>query len=162
MKQELIFPKREGMQTIYSFRVTSPTETSQFARDFASQLREGDVVAFYGNLGSGKTFIIQQICKFLKTEETVTSPTFTIINEYHTPKGQIIYHFDFYRLTHEAELQNLGLEDYFYNDFICFIEWADKIESYLPIPRYEIHIRFVTGHPRARDIAVFRIDQPDV
>lgn len=137
----------------------TPADTAKFARRFAGQLREGDVVAFYGNLGSGKTFIIQQICRFLKVQEPVTSPTFTIINEYHTPAGQTIYHFDFYRLHHEAELQNLGMEDYFYSDNICLIEWADKIEAYLPVPRYEIRIDFVADEPESRDISLWRIEK---
>ncbi len=144
---------------IEKIRVNSPAQTTRFAKRFAGQLERGDVVAFYGNLGSGKTYIIQQICRFLNAREPVTSPTFTIINEYHTPAGQTLYHFDFYRLHHEAELQNLGLEDYFYSDNICFIEWADKIEAYLPAPRYEIRIEFVAGEPESRDISIRRIEE---
>ncbi len=148
----------ETKKLIEEIDAKSTADTAKFARRFAGQLRDGDVVAFYGNLGSGKTFIIQQICRFLKVQEPVTSPTFTIINEYHTAAGQPIYHFDFYRLRHDAELQNLGIEDYFYNENLCLIEWADKIETYLPVPRYEIYIDFVADEPGSRVISVWRIE----
>ncbi len=138
-------------------RVNSPAETAALAREFARSLEPGDVVAFYGNLGSGKTFFIQQICAFLETAENPTSPTFTLINQYLTPGDLYIYHFDFYRLEHEAELVNLGLEDYFYNEHLCLIEWADKIPAYLPERRYDIFLDFVEGEPEAREIRVYRV-----
>lgn len=138
-------------------RVNSPAETVALAREFARSLEPGDVVAFYGNLGSGKTFFIQQICAFLETAENPTSPTFTLINQYHTPGDLYIYHFDFYRLEHEAELVNLGLEDYFYNEHLCLIEWADKIPAHLPERRYDIFLDFVEGEPEAREIRVYRV-----
>ena len=138
-------------------RVNSPDETAAFAGEFAHSLKTGDVLAFYGDLGSGKTFFVKSLCRSLGTAEEPTSPTFTIINEYHAPGNILVYHFDFYRLEHEAELTNLGLEDYFYNEHLCLIEWADKIRPYLPEQRYDIFLDFLEGKPEAREIKVYRV-----
>ena len=134
--------------------LNSPEETSNLAKTFAEQLNPGNVVAFYGNLGAGKTFMIKHICKALKTIEEPTSPSFTLINEYHTLQQISIYHFDFYRLDHEAELTNLGIDDFLYNDNICLIEWAEKIEKFLPSNRYDIFIKFIEKNPESRKIEI--------
>jgi tRNA threonylcarbamoyladenosine biosynthesis protein TsaE len=136
------------------YKVNSPQETAGVAEDLAKQLKPGDVIAFYGELGSGKTFMIKNICHSLKTKEEPTSPSFTLINEYHTPQQVNIYHFDFYRLDHEAELTNLGIDDFLYNDNICLIEWADKIKKLLPEKRYDIFIKFNDQKPEAREIEI--------
>lgn len=150
MKQtELIFEKENLI-------LTSPEETAHLALEFAAQLKPGDTVAFFGNLGTGKTFFIKQICAALQTEEEATSPSFTIINEYHTREGLKIVHVDFYRLESDAELQNLGLDEFLYNDNICLIEWAGKIQSFLPAERYDVFIRFVEGNLPARKIDIYR------
>lgn len=143
---------------IEKITTASPEETARFAGKFARRLQPGEVVAFYGDLGSGKTFFIQHLCRALGCAEVPTSPTFIILNVYHTAGGMEIYHFDFYRLEHEAELANIGLEDYFYGEGICLIEWADKIASFLPLPRYDIRLHFVPGAPEARTIEVVRIE----
>jgi len=139
-------------------RLASPDETAEFAAEFAKMLQPGDVLAFYGNLGSGKTFFVQALCRYFQTGEEPTSPTFTIINEYRAADGFYIYHFDFYRLEHDAELANLGLDDYFYNEHLCLIEWADKIQAYLPERRYDIFLKFVEGQPNAREITIYRVN----
>ncbi len=136
----------------------SPEETARLAREFAARLRRGDVVAFLGDLGSGKTFFIQEICKALGCREYVTSPSFTILQEYHTADNVPIYHFDFYRLTHPAELLHLGLDDFFYGDGITLIEWADKIPRELPVPRWEIQLKFVNHQPTQRRIYIYRLE----
>jgi tRNA threonylcarbamoyladenosine biosynthesis protein TsaE len=138
--------------------LNSPQETAEVAKDFAQQIDPGDVIAFYGELGSGKTFMIKNICYSLKTKEEPTSPSFTLINEYHTPQQVNIYHFDFYRLGHEAELINLGIDDFLYNDNICLIEWADKIQKILPEKRYDIFIKFRDQKPEAREIEIRKRD----
>lgn len=137
-------------------RINSPQETANLAKTFAPKLSPGDVVAFYGDLGSGKTFMIKHICAELQAIEEPTSPSFTLINEYHTPHPFTIYHFDFYRLEHETELMNLGIEDFLYGDNICLIEWADKIEKYLPSKRYDIFIKFGSHKPDAREIEIYQ------
>lgn len=87
---------------------------------------------FYGEMGAGKTTLIKELCRQLGVEEVVSSPTFTIVNEYLTNDQSMIYHFDFYRIKSESEAFDLGYEDYFYSGNYCFVEWPEKIESLLP------------------------------
>lgn len=89
------------------------------------------VVAFYGKMGAGKTSLIKELCRELGTKDVVNSPTFSIINIYDT-ENEKIYHFDCYRLNNISEAIDLGIEDYFYSDHYCFIEWPENIETILP------------------------------
>ncbi|TZF85751.1 tRNA (adenosine(37)-N6)-threonylcarbamoyltransferase complex ATPase subunit type 1 TsaE (plasmid) [Pedobacter sp. BS3] len=86
---------------------------------------------FYGDMGAGKTTLIKAICRQLGITDTVSSPTFSIVNEYASPQGPV-YHFDFYRLKAESEALDLGYEDYLYSGNYCFIEWPEKISNLLP------------------------------
>ena len=79
------------------------------------------VFAFYGKMGAGKTTFIQSVCRVLGSDDTVTSPTFALINEYSTSKGSVIYHFDFYRLKDETEAMDMGYEEYFYSGNYCWV-----------------------------------------
>jgi tRNA threonylcarbamoyladenosine biosynthesis protein TsaE len=137
---------------------SSPEQTKQMATRFAENLHPGDLVAFYGDLGSGKTFFIKALCSSLGVSREVTSPTFTIINQYVTPNNFYIYHFDFYRLENLGELRNLGLEEFFYNDYLCLVEWANKIESYLPVRRWNVILDFVPRLAQARKITIIKRD----
>jgi tRNA threonylcarbamoyladenosine biosynthesis protein TsaE len=134
--------------------VHSPQQSEKIARQLAEKLNPGDVVALYGELGTGKTFLVKAICRFFKMSQEATSPSFTIINEYFNQRGLYIYHFDFYRLENEAELQNLGLDEFFYNDYISLIEWPDKIQEFLPEIRWEVYLDFVDDEPEARKIRI--------
>ena len=136
---------------------SSPEQTKQMATGFAENLHQGDLVAFYGDLGSGKTFFIKALCRALGVSREVTSPTFTLINQYVTPNNLTIYHFDFYRLENLGELQNLGLEEFFYNDNLCLVEWADKIESYLPVRRWNVILDFVPRLTQTRKITIIKL-----
>jgi tRNA threonylcarbamoyladenosine biosynthesis protein TsaE len=136
----------------------SPEQTKQIAGKFAYELKPTDIVAFYGDLGSGKTFFIKALCKSLRTKQEATSPSFTIINEYYTFDGLCIFHFDFYRLEEKGELQNLGLDDFFFDNNICFIEWADKIVEFLPSRRWEVHLSFIRGTPYGRKIKITKLE----
>jgi tRNA threonylcarbamoyladenosine biosynthesis protein TsaE len=138
------------------FQVDSEEETASIANKFAKYLHEGDIVAFYGELGTGKTFFIRHLCKALGIIEEVSSPSFTLINEYHTRTNLYVFHFDFYRLEHQEELTNLGVFDFLHGDGICFIEWAEKIYSYLPSDRYEIFLEFKDSDPDTRIIRIGR------
>ena len=91
------------------------------------------VLLFEGNMGMGKTTLINTLCKKMGVEGATSSPTFSIVNEYQTSDNQIIYHFDFYRLKQETEALDFGVEDYLYSGNWCFIEWAEKISSLIPI-----------------------------
>lgn len=97
------------------------------------------IYAFYGDLGAGKTTLIQAICKHLGVTDTVNSPTFALVNVYQSPVGEI-YHFDFYRIKKIGELFDIGYEDYFFSGNRCFIEWPEKIEEYLPPGTIKIHM----------------------
>lgn len=144
-------------QTSWQKIVQAPHQTAKLASEFSMNLAAGDLVAFYGQLGSGKTFFIKALCKALGMEQEATSPSFTIINEYETSGNIMIYHFDFYRIENEGELLNLGLDEFFYNDYICLIEWADKIEQFLPPRRWEIRLNFVPDQPDSREIFIQKI-----
>lgn len=109
-----------------------------FAKKLAPLLTEGDVISLIGDLGAGKTSLVQFIAKELEVEDYVTSPTFSIINIY---EGKYeLNHLDLYRLENEDELLQLDYESYFYPDGISFIEWAEKGGSYLPKEMIEICI----------------------
>ena len=105
-------------------------ETQKIAADFAKTLKEGDVLCMYGDLGVGKTAFVQGLAKGLEINEPITSPTFTIVNEY---SGTFpLYHFDVYRIADVEEMYELGYEGYFFGEGVCLIEWASRIEEILP------------------------------
>ena len=106
-------------------------ETEKFGIDFASSLKAGSVVALIGPLGAGKTTLAKAIAKGLGVTETLTSPTFTIVQEYES--GRLpLYHFDVYRVSDADELFEMGFEEYLHKGGVCLIEWADLIEDMLP------------------------------
>jgi tRNA threonylcarbamoyladenosine biosynthesis protein TsaE len=102
------------------------------ALDFLKAIEKKRLVAFYGEMGAGKTTFIKAICTQLQVTDGVTSPTFSIINEYHSASDYKVFHFDFYRIKDLEEVYNLGYEDYFYSDDYCFIEWPELVEELLP------------------------------
>lgn len=103
------------------------------ARQFVAHIDGHQVFAFYGEMGAGKTTFIKAICEELGVEDVINSPTFAIINEYRSDTtGELIYHFDFYRINKLSEAEDIGTEDYFYSGALCFIEWPEKIEELLP------------------------------
>jgi tRNA threonylcarbamoyladenosine biosynthesis protein TsaE len=90
------------------------------------------IFAFYGEMGAGKTTFIKAICAGLGVQNPTSSPTFALVNEYHSAAAGKIYHFDFYRLKNETEALDMGCEEYFYSGHYCFIEWPEKLGSLLP------------------------------
>lgn len=90
------------------------------------------VIAFTGAMGSGKTTFIKAICNELGVKETVSSPTFALVNEYMAADGNPMYHFDFYRIKNEREAVDIGCEEYFYSGHFCLVEWSEKILNLLP------------------------------
>jgi tRNA threonylcarbamoyladenosine biosynthesis protein TsaE len=127
-------------------------ETITWGQKLSLLLAPGDVIGFFGDLGSGKTRTIQGICQGLGCGDQVSSPTFTIINEY---RGKYpVYHFDLYRIESENEIFDLGYEEYFYNDGICLIEWAERVQSLLPSDHIEIYLKgfFNPGQENLREI----------
>lgn len=102
------------------------------AQKFVDNMGNRNIFAFYGEMGAGKTTFIKALCKTLRVAETITSPTFAIINEYNKEDGDPIYHFDFYRIKNIEEAYDFGYEDYFYSGHLCFIEWPELVEPLLP------------------------------
>jgi tRNA threonylcarbamoyladenosine biosynthesis protein TsaE len=122
----------------------SEQETVALGTSFAAGLRPGDVVALYGTLGTGKTRFIKGICAGLGAGPHVTSPTFTIVNEYRG--GRIpVYHFDFYRMKDLRELREIGFDEYLGGDGVCLLEWAERVERLLPPRRYDVTLAFGRG-----------------
>lgn len=114
-------------------------ETEEFGQKLGSLLEGGDLLSLTGDLGAGKTTLTKSIGIGLGISDYITSPTFTLINEY---KGRVwLYHFDVYRLEGEEDLLDLGYEDYFYSNGVTIVEWGDKIEDILPENRININIK---------------------
>ncbi|MDH3323978.1 MAG: tRNA (adenosine(37)-N6)-threonylcarbamoyltransferase complex ATPase subunit type 1 TsaE [Flavobacteriaceae bacterium] len=95
---------------------------------------------FYGEMGAGKTTLIKEIVKQLGVEEVANSPTFSIVNEYLSQKGETIYHFDFYRIEDEEEAYDIGIEEYFYSNHWCLVEWPEKVENLLPLESVSVYL----------------------
>ena len=112
------------------FESNSYEETQKFAEEFSKTLKAGDVLCMYGDLGVGKTAFVQGLAKGLGIDEPITSPTFTIVNEYSVRLP--LYHFDVYRIGDVEEMEEIGYEDCFYGEGLCLIEWANLIEEILP------------------------------
>ena len=110
------------------------------AREFIQYIGDHRVFAFYGKMGAGKTTFVKAICEELGVEDVITSPTFAIINEYTQPDGDPLFHFDFYRIKKLEEVYDMGYEDYFYSDALCFIEWPELIEEVLPAEAVKVTI----------------------
>ena len=112
--------------------IENKSGVKQAAKQFIDFMGDNKVFAFKGSMGAGKTTLIKAICQELGVKESVTSPTFAIINEYKDREGESIYHFDFYRINKLEEAFDFGYEDYFYSGNLCFIEWPEIVESLLP------------------------------
>ncbi|MBR3980053.1 MAG: tRNA (adenosine(37)-N6)-threonylcarbamoyltransferase complex ATPase subunit type 1 TsaE [Bacteroidales bacterium] len=112
--------------------INSIDEIAQAARDFKAAIGEHRVIAFHGEMGAGKTTFIKALCAEFGVTDNVASPTFAIINEYLAGDGSTIYHFDLYRMETIADLQNIGVEDYFYSGNFCLVEWPELAEPLFP------------------------------
>lgn len=137
------------MNTTYKLQLTN---IECIARQFVEEQGDGRVFAFYGQMGAGKTTFIAAVCKALGIEEPVNSPTFAIVNEYVADNGETVYHFDCYRLNTLRDALNIGIEEYFASDNICFIEWAENIEELLPADTVRVNI--VVEDDGSREVSV--------
>ncbi len=113
-------------------KVRSLEELPAAARSFINAIGDRRVFTFDAPMGAGKTTFIAEVCRQLGVEETVNSPSFSIINEYRDAHGDTVYHFDFYRLADAAEAEEIGAEDYFYSGALCLIEWPGRVASIIP------------------------------
>ncbi len=120
--------------------IRSLAETDAAARQFLAETAGHRLLAFYGQMGAGKTTFTVALCKALGVTDTVNSPTFAIVNEYMLADGDTMFHFDFYRIRNNAEAMDIGVEDYFYSGKLCVMEWPENIEDLLPDETLAVHI----------------------
>lgn len=132
------------MEKIISVKALS--DWNKAATELLDYCQDRKVFAFYGEMGTGKTTFIQQICKALGVTEKVVSPTFSLVNEYHTTSP--IYHFDLYRLNSFEELLAIGASEYLESGNYCFIEWAEQAERIFPEQTVKIFIRLLENEER--------------
>ncbi|MFI5159541.1 MAG: tRNA (adenosine(37)-N6)-threonylcarbamoyltransferase complex ATPase subunit type 1 TsaE [Sphingobacteriales bacterium] len=127
--------------------ITSTAKLPSAALQIIEIAADSRIFLFYGDMGAGKTTLIKSLCACLGSTDVVTSPTFSIVNEYVGAKDKI-YHFDFYRLKSQAEALDLGYEEYFYSGAYCFIEWPEKIPDLLPAHYVRVDVKVLNGGSR--------------
>ncbi len=135
-----------------NFTINDISEIRQVAKKIIDNIGNKRIVAFYGEMGAGKTTLIKAICEELGVVDNISSPTFSIVNEYKTQKGERIFHFDFYRIKSQTEAFDMGYEDYFYSNAYCFIEWPEKILELLPTEIVNVSIKI---HDEKRILEIF-------
>lgn len=141
-REENSFPRYPQNTKNMEITISSIDNINAAAQKFVEGMGDGKVFAFYGKMGAGKTTFIKAICECLGVEDTVTSPTFAIVNEYQSDKVNYpIYHFDFYRIKKLEEVYDMGYEDYFYGGGVSFIEWPELIEELLPEDTVKVEIK---------------------
>lgn len=129
--------------------IHSLEEIPAAAKTFVNAMDDHTVFAFYGKMGAGKTTFIKSLCEVLGVSDVVSSPTFSLVNEYRSDTtGELIYHFDFYRIKETEEVYDMGYEDYFYSGALCFIEWPELIEDLLPGDAVKVTIEEAEGGDR--------------
>ena len=122
-------------------KINSLDSIHEAARQFIAAMGDNTVFAFYGKMGAGKTTFIKAVCEELGVTDVINSPTFAIVNENRSEEaGELIYHFDFYRIKKLEEVYDMGYEDYFYSGALCFIEWPELIEDVLPGDAVKVYI----------------------
>ena len=131
-------------------KITSLDNIREAAKQFIAAMEDNTVYAFYGKMGAGKTTFIKAICEELGVTDVINSPTFAIVNEYRSDEtGELIYHFDFYRIKKLDEVYDMGYEDYFYSGALCFIEWPELVEEVLPGDAVKVTIEEVEDGTRS-------------
>ena len=130
-------------------KIQSLDQIHEAARQFIAEMGDNTVFALYGKMGAGKTTLIKAVCEELGVSDVITSPTFAIVNEYRSDTaGELIYHFDFYRIKKLEEVYDMGYEDYFYSGALCFIEWPELVEELLPGNTIKVTIEEVENGER--------------
>jgi tRNA threonylcarbamoyladenosine biosynthesis protein TsaE len=132
--------------------IKNKRELHSVARKILKQFQEERIFAFYGAMGSGKTTIIKAICEVLGAVDIVSSPTFTLVNEYKTAKGESLYHIDFYRIRKTEEVFDFGIEEYLSAGNYCFMEWPELVEGILPARMIRIKINVGKNEERILDL----------
>ena len=135
------------MKTV-EIQIENLSEIQKSAHEFIEKMGDAVVFAFSGEMGAGKTTFIKAICEALGVEDVINSPTFSIVNEYRSQSGELIYHFDFYRIDKIEEAYDFGYEDYLYSGALCFIEWPEKILDLLPPDHVTVTIQINEDNSR--------------
>lgn len=125
------------------------SELDSIAKQLVDEYNDIKVWCFDAEMGAGKTTLIKRICKQLGVMDDMTSPTFSIVNEYQTTSGNDVYHFDFYRLNNLDEAYDIGVEDYLFSGNPCLLEWPEIIEPLLPDEYLKINIKLVDDYTRS-------------
>ncbi len=133
--------------------VSNESELGGVAVQIIAKLQNYPIVCFNGEMGAGKTTLIKVICEQLGVEDSMSSPTFSIVNEYRDGDDRSIYHFDFYRIENLREAIEIGVEEYFYSGDPCFIEWPEMINDLIPDQHLEINIKLAGDN--GREITIF-------
>ena len=128
-----------------SWKCQSEKELLSIAQELLQYFPNTKKLAFYGEMGVGKTTFSKALCEVLQVQDVVSSPTFSIVNEYLSEQNGTVFHFDFYRLKDEQEAFDMGYEDYFYGDAYCFVEWPEKVEKLLPSSFAKVQIKLNNG-----------------
>ncbi|HXB42155.1 MAG TPA: tRNA (adenosine(37)-N6)-threonylcarbamoyltransferase complex ATPase subunit type 1 TsaE [Bacteroidia bacterium] len=134
-----------------SFASVSLDVLDEVAKDIIAYLEEKKILLFYGEMGSGKTTLIKEICRQLGVTGSMSSPTYGLVNEYRTTDKKIIYHFDLYRVKNLEECLDIGMEEYLYSGNYCFIEWPDVAKQIIPEKAMKV---FIEGNGELRGISV--------
>ena len=138
---------------IMEIKIQSLDQIHEAAHRFVEAMGDNTVFAFYGKMGAGKTTFIRAVCEELGVSDVITSPTFAIVNEYRSEiAGELIYHFDFYRINRLEEAYDFGYEEYFYSGNLCLVEWPEKIEELLP--EEVMTVRIAVGDDEERTIEI--------
>lgn len=131
-----------------TFTINSVSELPTLAKQLIQLYSDSTIFAFYAPMGAGKTTFIKTLCAELGVKDSISSPTFSIVNEYLAANRKKIFHFDFYRIKSLSEAYDMGYEDYLYSDAYCFIEWPEKIEELLPENYVKVSISIGNGEQR--------------
>lgn len=123
--------------------IDSLNDLDKVADALLESLNGRNVVAFFAPMGAGKTTLISAIMERIGSQDTVTSPTFALVNQYYTESEEPVYHFDFYRINSLAEAFDMGYEEYFYSGDLCLVEWPEKIEQLLPDDTMVVKIEII-------------------
>jgi tRNA threonylcarbamoyladenosine biosynthesis protein TsaE len=142
------------LKQIYCEHLSEISKSAEIIIDLCRDLR---VWVFQGAMGAGKTTLIRAVCEALKIQGPVSSPTFSIVNEYTGEYGDPVFHFDFYRIENPLEAIEIGIEEYFSSGSYCFVEWAEKIPMFLP-DKFAL-ITIESDHQEKRIISVKTINQ---
>lgn len=138
-------------------KIDSEQAMEHFGSLLGGLLRAGDLIGLMGDLGAGKTTLTKSIARGMGIEDYITSPTFTIVNEYEGNLG--LYHFDVYRISHESEMEDIGYEEYFYGRRACVVEWANLIKGLMPEETLWLSIKLGTEHPEQRVVYLYNLPE---